>query len=212
MESKVRMRIVDTIEVKQNLKLTVYERGKIVDRREGHNIWVDLGREYLAELIAYSSFSPDVTVRDDRIKYMGVGIGGTRQLALPTANSAPMVPAYAGTNVQTDDDKTIAVIERPVRISGSESPFPYPGDDVWLGIIGTVTFAVPPTQVTFTRIFSQLEVSYGSFVTVPLSEIGLFTSAASPIYYKNNLVAYDTFDTLSKRSSFSLRADWTIRF
>lgn len=206
------MRIVDTIEVKQNLKLTVYERGKIVDRREGHNIWVDLGREYLAELISYSAFDPDVKVRDDRVKYMGLGIGGTRQLALPTANSAPMVPAYAGTNAQTDDDRTVSEIERPVRISGTESAYPYPAGDVWLGTIGTVAFGTPPTEVTFSRIFGQTEVSYGSFLSVPLSEIGLYTSAASPTYYKNNLIAYNTFDTLSKTTAFSLRVDWTIRF
>jgi len=206
------MKIVDTIEVKQNLKLTLYERGKIVGRREGHNIWVDLGREYLAELICYSSFDPDLKVRDDRVKYMGLGIGGTRQLALPTANSAPMVPAYAGTNDQTDDDRTVSEVERPVRVSGSESGYPYPSGDVWLGTIGTVEFGTPPTEVTFVRIFRQIEVSYGSFLSVPLSEIGLFTSAASPTYYKNSLVAYDTFDTLSKTSAVNLRVDWTIRF
>ena len=206
------MRIVDTIEVKQNVKLTMRERGKIVGRREGHNIWVDLGREFLAELMSYASFGPDVEVRDDRVKYMGLGIGGTRQLALPTANAAPMVPAYAGLNDQTDDDSTVATIERPVRLSGSDAAFPYPAGDVWLGVLGTVTFGIPPTQVTFSRVFGQTDINYSSFVTVPLSEIGLFTSAASPTFYKNNLVGYDTFDTLSKTSAFSLQVDWTIRF
>jgi hypothetical protein len=205
------MRLLETVEVKQNLKLTLYDRGKIVARREGHNIWVDLGREYLAELIAYSSYDPDVKVRDDRIKYMGLGIGGTRQLALPTANATPMTPAYAGTNEQTDSDATVTTLERPVRVSGSGSAYPYPNDDIWLGTIGTVAFDAA-TEVTFSRIFLRTEVSYGSFLTVPVSEVGLFTSAASPIYYKNTLVAYDTFDTLAKTSAFALRVDWTIKF
>ena len=53
------MRLKATVEVKNNLKLTVRERGKIVARREGHNIWVDLGREYLAGLISLAAIGPD---------------------------------------------------------------------------------------------------------------------------------------------------------
>src|SRR3972149_4332718 len=100
------MRIVDTIEVKQNLHLVMRENGKIEARRDGHNIFVDLGREWLTELISYRSFSPDVTYRDDRVRYMGVGIGGTRQLALAVANVDPLLTIYPGTNAQTDTDPT----------------------------------------------------------------------------------------------------------
>ena len=82
-------RFVETVEVRNNLVLTARERGKIVARREGHNIWLNLGREYLASLIDYISFSPLTPERNDRIQYMGVGIGGTRQLALGVANSPP---------------------------------------------------------------------------------------------------------------------------
>ena len=72
-------RLGETIQVRNNLRLIARERGKIVARREGHNIWLDLGREYLASLIADVSFGPDVPERNDRIKYMELGIGGTRQ-------------------------------------------------------------------------------------------------------------------------------------
>jgi len=201
-----------TVEVKQNLKLLLRERGKIVDRREGHNIFLDLGREWLAQLIAFQSLNPDVPFRDDRIRYMGFGIGGNRQLQLGAANSPPISPPYVGTNAQTDTDATVTTIERPVRVSGSATAYPGVAGDMWLGIIGSADPLSSPTQVTFRRFFTQVEVSYGSFISVPLSEVGLFTSAADPNNHQNTMVAYDTFDTISKTSAFELEVIWTIRF
>lgn len=201
-----------TIEVHQNLHLVARERGKIVARRDGHNIWVNLGREYLASLIAYSSFAPLTTERDDRIRYMGLGIGGTRQLALTIANAAPLGTAYPGSNLNVDTDPTVAVLERPVRLSGGSGAYPGLGGDVWLGQIQAPATHGAATEVTFKRLFTQLEVSYNPFLTVPLSEVGLFTNAANVNIYNNQLIAYDTFDTLSKTNAFELEIDWTIRF
>jgi hypothetical protein len=209
------MRILDTIEVKQNLSLIVRERGKIVDRRDGHNIWVDLGREYLAGLIAFQSFSPD-TPEDppgnNRVKYMGLGIGGTNQLAPGTADSAPLVTAYPGTNVQTDTDPTVTQLERPVRVSGGVTNPPYAATDVWLGQVQAPAVHGTATETTFRRSFTVTEVSYSTFLTVPLSEVGLYTSAANPLIATNTFIAYDTFDTLSKTNAFELEVAWTIRF
>lgn len=206
------LRFLETVEVKQNLKLTLRERGKIVDRREGHNIWLDLGREYLAGLISLVSYSPDVPERNDRIKFMGLGIGGTRQLAIATANAPPITPPYSGTNLQVDTDPTVTVIERPVRISGSTSAYPGLAGDIWIGRVQAPATHASATEVTFKRLFTQTEVSYSSFLSVPLSEIGLMTSLAVENNFQNTLVAYDTFDTLSKTSAFELEVDWTVRF
>ncbi len=201
-----------TVEVKQNLHLVVRERGKIVARRDGHNIWLDLGREYLAKLIAYSSFTPLTTYRDDRIRYMGFGIGGTKQNASTIANTAPIVTAYPGTNTQTDEDPTVTELERPVRLSGTSTPPPYNANDLWLGQV-----QAPPTfaefnKVTFRRLLTSTEASYSPFKQVPLSEIGLFTGAANPLIPHNSCVAYDTFDTLTKTDAFELEVAWTIVF
>lgn len=209
------MRLRDTIQVKQNLELTLRERGKIVERRTGHNIFLDLGREWLANLVSFESFGPDVPFRNDRIKYMGLGIGGNRQLAAGVGNIAsipPMSVSYPGTNNQTDVDPSVTVLERPVRVSGSESTYPGVSGDAWVGIIGSADPLSVVNQVTFRRVFVQTEVSYGSFIKVPLSEVGLFTSAADPENYQNNPVAYDTFDTLTKTTAFELEVVWTLRF
>ena len=201
-----------TVQVKNNLSLIARERGKIVARREGHNIWLDLGREYLARLIAYASFSPLTTYRDDRIRYMGFGIGGDRQIAPAVANSPPLSTAYPGTNTQTDSDPAVTMLERPVRITGTSTPPPYNANDQWLGQVQS-----PPTfdtfnKVTHRRLLSSVEVSYAPFQTVPISEIGLFTSLADPKLPHNTMVAYDTFETISKTDAFELEVAWTIIF
>jgi hypothetical protein len=208
-----KLNIRDAIEVKQNIKLLMRERGKIVARREGHNIWTNVGSEFLAELVALASYTPsDTPFRDDRIKYMGLGIGGSAQKALDTANNPPISPPYTGTNSQGDSDPAVTTLERPVRVTGSEVAYPGQSGDAWLGLIGTADPNTVPTQVTFRRTFTSIEINYGSLVSVPLSEIGLFTSIADPENYQNLVVAYHTFDTLMKTSAFSLEVIWTIRF
>lgn len=209
------MRLRETVKVRNNLKLVARERGKIMHRREGHNIWVDLGSEFLASLICLVSYGPDVPERNDRIKYMGFGIGGTRQVATSVANSPPMSLAYPGTNLQTDTNPTITTLERPVRVSGTTTTpsDPYDPADVWLGTVQAPPIHSTAREATFRRLFSQTEISYSSFLTVPLSEVGLFTSAATPIGEPfNTLVAYDTFDTISKTGAFEIEVEWTVRF
>lgn len=207
------MRLLETVEVKNNLKLIARERGKIVARRDGHNIWLDIGREYLAHVIALASYGPDVPQRNDRIKYMGFGIGGTRQVAPGVANVPPMSTAYPGPNIQTDLDPTVLHLERPVRISGSTTPSPGSAGDVWLGTIQAPAIHTTPREVTFRRLFSQTELSYSTFLSVPLSEVGLYTSSAVPIgTILNSPVAYDTFDTFSKTGAFEIEVEWTVRF
>jgi len=216
------VRRVEDIQVKQNLHLVARERGKIVARRDGHNIFVNLGREWLSQLVAYQSYGPDVAQRDDRVRYMGFGIGGTRQLSLSVANSTPIGgpgdPYQAGSatgigaNAQTDLDQTVTTLERPVRISGGATNYPGASGDVWLGTIQAPAQHPSGTSTLFVRMFLQTEVNYFPFVTVPLSEVGLFTAAANPGFYLNTLIAYDTFDTLSKTSAISLEVDWTFNF
>lgn len=204
------LRFNETIEVKSNLELTCRERGKIVDRRVGHNIWLNLGREYMARLIAYQSFGPDVPEENQRIKYMGLGIGGTQQLVTPVP--APVGTTYTGTNSQTDVDHTVTTLERPVRISGSSAAYPGLAGDAWVGQVQAPAAHPIASQTVFRRVFVQQEVSYAPFLSVPLSEVGLFLSGADPENFQNTMVAYDTFDTVSKTVAVDLEVVWTIRF
>jgi hypothetical protein len=206
------------IEVRSNLMITVRERGKIVRRHKGHNIWLNLGSEYLSQLIYYTSFTGvfptavGVPFRNDRVQYIGLGIGGNQQTSLSVANSPPITPAYAGSNLQTDTDPTVTTLERPVRVTGTSTNPPYDPSDAWLGQVQAPPVIPAPNQVTFSRLFSTTDISYSPFLSVPLSEVALYTSAANPNVYNNTAIAYDTFNTITKTSAFSLEIDWTIRF
>ena len=210
------MRIIDEIEVKQNVHIIARERGKIVTRRDGHNIFLNLGREWLAELISLQTLDPDVAERDDRIKYIALGIGGTRQLALAHANTFPYggggLAAYTGTNIQTDIDPLVTTLERPVRVSGAAGPYPGSPGDIWTGTVQAPPVHTTATETTFRRLFGPTDISYGSLISVPLSEVGLMTAAAAPAFYLNQLIAYDTFDTISKTGAVELEIIWTLKF
>ena len=205
-------RLIEDIEVKSNLFLTVRERGKIVTKREGHNIFLDYGREWLAGLIAYSAFNPDVFEDDRRVRFFGFGIGGTRQVAPAFADTPPLTDyGPPGGFTQTDTDPTLLRLERPVRVSGGSGPGTQPGDR-WIGQVQAPAVHNTPTSTTFRRLFTLDESSYSPYVSVPLSEIGMFLSDANPNFPFNNIVAYDTFDTLSKTTAFELEVSWTLRF
>lgn len=213
------MRLSEGIQVKSNLILTARERGKIVARREGHNIWLDIGREYLASIICYLNFTDPINPapeRNDRVRYMGLGLGGTRQTSMGVANSSPMTPAYSGSNSQDDISPGVSRIERPVRVTGGTDDWEHDSyadpSNRWLGQVQAPVYHPTVTQSVFKRLFSEFEVSYAPFLSVPLSEIALFTGLADVTAYNNAPLAYDTFDTISKTSAFSLEIDWAIRF
>jgi hypothetical protein len=202
----------DRIEVKNNISMVMRERGKIIGRRESHNIWLNLGREFLASLLDYTSFTGPTPEQNNRIAYMGVGIGGNQQIALTTANAPPLSTAYPGTNNQTDTDPTVTALERPVRVSGGSSTYPGAGGDVWLGQVQAPAVHATPYQVTFSRLFAEGDISYNPFLVVPLSEVMLFTYAANPNVYNNTGVAYDTMPSIAKTNAFSLQIDWSVLF
>jgi hypothetical protein len=80
------------IAVKGWVSLLMRERGKIVpgSRREGHKIWTNTGKEFLAMLMSYET-GPSTPYRSDRNAYIGVGTGarveeaGVLSLATPVA-------------------------------------------------------------------------------------------------------------------------------
>lgn len=121
-----------------NVFITLRKDGRVIDYREGHNVWLDLGRTYLATLISDVSF-----LEDRRVKYMGLGIGGVKQAQLAIANSPPWSTSYPpgfDPNATTGNeynseypvDPLISTLERPIRISGGSSAYPGAVGDKWL--------------------------------------------------------------------------------
>jgi len=212
------MRIAEELEVKWNLEIDLFERGKrrLWHQRQ-HNIVVNTGRQMICEVITPSSLGPSSFTRtqDTVVRYIGFGIGGTRQNN-PAAASAPYSSSYptgyGGTNAQTDTDVTVSRLERPVAVTA---------DPIWMQQISTPGTFPTATATRFIAVFGQTDINFGGFTSVPLSEIALYKSSADPTLPNGSAgaypgagghtMAYDTFDTISKTGLFSIEVRWEFR-
>jgi hypothetical protein len=214
--------------VKSNVHITVRRDGQLVEHRLGHNIWTDPGREFLAQMLGYASLNPDVPIITNRITQLGFGIGSIKQHIPLIADAPPLSVSYqSGTDPNHTDghsydaaipvEPLITTLERPVRLSGGELPYPGESGDRWLtstDAYQTMTFVTPTTSTFIFTIYpASGDILYGSFIEVPISEIGLFYSSLSPtgIPY-NRLVAYYPFDSILLTSATQLDVQWTVEF
>lgn len=214
------MRMGENIEGEWNLEIDLFDRGKrTLWHQKTHNIVVNTGRQYLAEVITPLTLGAggSFTRYDDSVvRYVGFGLGGTRQNS-PFAGTAPYnstyPTGYAGNNAQDDSTAAVAILERPARVTA---------DPVFLKEISAPASPVPTTETRFIATFGPTDLSYGSFTSMPLSEVGLYKSTADPLLPNGSagtypaagghLIAYDTFDTIQKTGSITIEVRWTWRF
>lgn len=182
------------VEVQGWVKILMRERGKIVpgSRREGHNIWTNTGREYLALLMSIMT-GPATGYRSDKIAYIGIGTGaqveeaGVLSLVTPVAYVtgqflAPLdiPPTFPLTPTRT----TV----RYHRIFAEDQITLTPGSTVNISEMGLFTngrqsdFAVGLRDTTIAQAVNQ-----------------------SP-------AAYKSFEPIGKKDSLSLEVSWEIRF
>lgn len=183
----------DNIKVGSNVRLRLLDQpgGSIVEERESHNIFLNYGREWISELAAYdASLTP---FRGDRVRFVGVGIGGTDQTMAYTAVQSMGYSGFAddwqfggypgsedlskggegGTGTagptQTDSDPTVTGLEYPVQMTDQDyyEEVKMPASFPEAGI------------VRYTAVLGYADVSYGSYTAVPLSEVGLFTGSVT---------------------------------
>ena len=83
------------VEVNGWVRAVIRERGKLLRETEGHNVWTNTGREYLAMLTGLKASDGSV-FRDDRIAYIGVGTGFQVEAPAITALANPV--AYLGSD------------------------------------------------------------------------------------------------------------------
>lgn len=227
----------DSIDPKVNVRIVARERGKKVPSlcREGHNIWVNQGRQYLAEVISplNSSFAAHYNDSPVRfVRYMGLGIGGDAQLIDIAATFPTSLDVdYPGQNIFSDEDIAATQLERPVKVSGVAGVGSSAG--VWMNSVTAppTISGSPVTQVEFDALFDNNDINLsGSYPSVPVSEIGLFLSSEEPsrtseeVYdyltapahindaTRQKLVAYNTFDAITKTVSVALEVHWQISF
>lgn len=225
--------LYEHIQVKQQLEIVATERGKVVSRHAGHNIFLDVGREWLARFIGlavmppYGTFAvPGDYPNPHRFpRYLGFGIGGNKQFYPKAAFSQVPLVGYANANpawppqfTQTDTDPGVFAMEAPCVMEMNGHLVLEDGCK-WLTQIDTPTFpGGSPGEIRFSRIVMQNEISVAPFDLVPISEVMLFVDDPDPNFpYKVPLnpgsgIAYDTLNTISKSNATALQLDWTFRF
>lgn len=184
------------VEVKGWVSVVLRERGKIVpgSRRDGHNIFTNTGREFLAMLMTYKT-DGSTPYRDDRVAYMGAGVGLQTEDVNVSSLIAPS--AYrAGLFLAPVDHVATEYPLRPTR-----------------------------TTVKYSKIFAEDELTFGTTTSLMISELGLFTNGhqnsfiagerqreqdyarfQSPMAYKSLV------EPVEKTSGLEFQVDWEIRF
>jgi hypothetical protein len=213
------MHITEDVQVKLNLEIDlIYPDGQVAEHHRSHNIITNTGRLFMAEVITPATLAGASFTRhnDEVVRYIGFGIGGSRQTSADALNPASALSiAYPGTNAQTDIDVTVAILERPVQVTNAP---------LYMREINTPgTFTGSPIRNTrFVTTFSQSDINFGSFASVPISEIGLYKSGADSSLPNGTigaypgaageLIAYDTFNPIEKTGLFSIQVRWEWRF
>jgi hypothetical protein len=182
------------VEVQGWVTIIARERGKKISRhcRDGHNIWTNTGREYLAMLMSIQT-GPSTAFREDRIGHIGVGTGsqieeaGVLSLVQPIAYSA---------------DQFLAPLDIPPT-------FPL-----------TPTRTTVRFKRTFTE--SEITTTVGSSVNISelglytngrqLDYAAGFRDTTLPNASAQSPVAYKTFEPIGKTDSLQLEISWDIRF
>ena len=164
---------------------------------------------------------------DDKVKYIGFGIGSKLQGNI-LADNPPLstsYPAGSDPNATTghEYDKSypkaplISSLERPVRISGGTTAYPGDPGDVWL--VESPKFAgfiFAPGVLRFRAEVDATggDIVYGPFTQVPISEVGLFLSNSDihDPFNAGKLVAYHSFGTIVLEAGIRIELVWTVSF
>jgi hypothetical protein len=221
----------DRIQVKSNMFITAYERGKKVPSmcRESHNIWVDLGREYLPQVVSPS-------VPHYWVQYFGFGIGGNKQTIDIPSFYPTLDQGYPGGNTYDKGTHTTLYLERPVMVTGTPDN---PPTHTSMGVWGKQIDLIPPTFITVSGVTSVVEFQVtlletdiqlgGAYPAVPISEAGMMLSSqilsqatgavydySTPPYIgvasRQRIVAYNNFAPITKTSTIALQFNWQLQF
>lgn len=173
------------------------ERGKIVQGsvREGHNIWTNSGREFLALLMSIET-GPTTSYRNDRMAYIGVGTGATTEdvgvvrLVTPIEYAtgqflAPLniPPTFPLTPSRTTVRYSRTFAENEITLT--------PGVQVNITEMGLFTNGSPSAIPAFNPGTRQT---------------GIATAGAQAPN------AYKTFEPIGKTDSLEFEVNWEIRF
>lgn len=213
--------IRDPLKLEINVEILLKdEGGKVIDRREGHNIWANVGRNYLVKFLRWDDAACWGAGPPPTVKYLGVGIGSNEQIINIASAYPALDAAYPGQNVQTDSSPTVSHLERPVQTSSG----------VWLveAVYDEPGSVTNPSDTTakYSYLFGKTDINLsGTYGVVPVSEACLclsdvstidnpYTGGVAPSYVgplRQVIVAYHGFASLAKTVTNTLEIRWELR-
>ena len=218
------MLLSDKLEPTINVAIGVYEDGKLVDQRFGHNVFTNTGRNWLTRVVGSDDYAqePPSPHNIDKIKYIGFGCGGALQ------------PDDSFASGQTELI-TVTAIQDPIPV-GLDA-----GQRLYLKQVdnqsNTSIYFPGNFRTRFVIDIAEDELSFPGNVTrisnvivgtsVPITEAGLYLSSANPRFTHeanppftseadpaapNYMVAYNVFDPIHVTPNVVLRVEWELRF
>lgn len=186
----------ETVQVKGFFSAVCRERGKLVygSRREGFNIWTLTGREYLAQLMSYASYTGPTPVRDDHVRYIGFGTGTQPEVAAVSALVQPIEWNQVG-----DFLAELQLPTYPLTPTLTTVRYGRTYTELQLSVAGTVT-------ISEAGLFTDGDPLHSYQQLRDPSELGLAQCGGQPP------MAYKSFEQLKKTQNFVLETAWEIRF
>jgi hypothetical protein len=183
------------VEVRGWVDLVLRERGKIVpgSSRNGHNVWTNVGREYLTQLMTLNVANVPGAVRSDSVAYMGAGSGVQLE--------EPGVVRLAGP-VESILGQFLTGIDQAEYVGSPRTTVRYKK-------------IFREDELTFT-VDSRMAISeLGLFTngapdSIPPNQVG--RNPTFNIASTQAPVAYKCFDQVTKTGAMQLEVSWEIRF
>jgi hypothetical protein len=154
----------------------------------GKNIFTITGREWLTQLMSYSSYAPLTAGRNDRIRYIGIGSGLKPQVATVDSLAAPV--SVDGTNFLS----LLNIPSYPLAPAKTEITFSRLFDTNELSVAGNVT-------IQEAGLFTDGAAPNYAPGSVDLTMVNAATQTP---------VAYFTFDPFPKTQVVTLAIEWTL--
>jgi len=233
----------DGLRIQDNLYLRTKRGDKVIDERKKHNVFTYNGRIWLSKLIgaaAYpaltsianmrdtdlptddgagtdysieTSWVPAAPARTYRVRWVGVGTGGVLQ-SIGTPGGYVELPSVTGLESPSIVKVSTVGASNEEWLKQAE-PQAYPAD---FPDQGTIVFHTlfAETDVSFVHASNP---TYGT--SVPISEVGLFTSAADPFLSPDitthtgdvpGMIAYGLLSPIVKTPNVELEVIWEITF
>lgn len=211
----------DDLILEINVKILLCEGNRVVEQREGHNVWTNVGRNYIAKILRWDDAANWGAGPPPTTKYIGVGIGSDEQIVDVASTYSALDATYPGQNLQNDSDPTIRHLERPVLITGTNT---------WLveAVYDEPGSATNPSNTTaiYSYTFGKNDINIsGQYGVVPVSEVCLclsdesttddpYMGGVAPSYVGTSrqvVVAYNGFASLAKTVLNTLKIQWELR-